>query len=282
MNRRRRRLERLRAAPFAIRSSPPADGGVDQPPEPPACPPGWSIGPPDFVGVGVQRCGTSRWYRLIADHPDVVGLGSGKELHYFDRFHSGGWKATDAADYHRYFPRPEGHIAGEWTPAYASAPWVPQLLAQSAPDARLLVLLRDPLERFLSGLQLDATVAARRGMPLSRYAPYEAFVRGLYHAQLTQLLRYFEREQVLVLQYERCVQQPATELNTTFEFLGLDASAVVPNLERHPRQQENKPIPEPEMSAAYVAAYEDDVMALATRFAEIDLSLWPNFAHLAK
>src|SRR5213595_3311651 len=62
-----------------------------QPLEAPECPPGWRTGPPDFVGVGAQRCGTSWWYRgTIRSHPQVVRIAKpGKELHYFDRFWGG-------------------------------------------------------------------------------------------------------------------------------------------------------------------------------------------------
>ena len=171
--------------PSAGVGAPEPNGGVDMPPAPPQVPPGWSTGPPDFVGVGFQRCGTTRWYNLIAAHPEVARPVAMKELHFFDRFHSGGFTEDDLAAYREYFPRPPGQKVGEWTPLYASAPWIPPLLARSAPEARLLMILRDPVERLISGLALDAAVAERRGMALSRHAPLGAFVRGLYHAELS-------------------------------------------------------------------------------------------------
>jgi len=165
------------------------DGGIDRPPDPPRCPEGWTTGPPHFIGVGVQRSGTTRWCNLISAHPEVVQGLAPKELHYFDRFYAGGFTGADAAAYHRYFPRPAERHTGEWTPLYMSAPWIPPLLARAAPQARLLALLRDPVERFVSGLALNGKVAARRGAPLSRYAPLEAFSRGFYHRQLAGLQR---------------------------------------------------------------------------------------------
>jgi sulfotransferase family protein len=259
------------------------DGGIDLPPPPPPCPAGWRTGPPDFVGVGVQRCGSSRWFRLIAAHPDVVEVRAAKELHYFDRYYAGGFTAADAAGYHVYFPRSgAGQMTGEWTPLYISAPWIPRLLAAAAPEARLLVLLRDPVERFRSALELNARVARKRGAPLSRYAPLEAFARGYYHAQLTALLRYFERSQVLVLQYERCTREPAPELARTLRFLGLSDIEFAPDLEEHPQRLAEKQPLDPDARAAYVGAYSDDVARLIEDFPEIDVGLWPNFAHLAE
>src|SRR5271167_2527938 len=128
--------------------------GIRVPPPPPACPAGWRTGPPDFVGVGAQRSGTTRWFDLIVAHPQVLApLATRKELHFFDRFHSDPLAPADAGAYAEYFPRPEGVLTGEWSPSYLPSPWVPAMLAATAPRARLLVLLRDPVERYISALQ---------------------------------------------------------------------------------------------------------------------------------
>lgn len=251
------------------------------PPPAPACPEGWQTGPPDFIGVGVQRCGTTRWFDLISSHPEIRRSSTAKELHYFDRFYASEFTSADVAGYHEYFPRGDGHKTGEWTPLYLSAPWIPRLLAVAAPNARLLVLLRDPVERYLSGLQLDASVASRRGAPLSRYAPLEAFMRGLYHAQLSGLLRHFDRSQLLVLQYERCTREPLAELRRTLEFLELEDTNYAPTLDAHPKRQPEKPALDPDTRDAYVQAYHEDVIELLNAFPEIDVRLWPNFAQLA-
>ncbi len=257
------------------------DGGIHTPPPPPPCPPGWRTGPPSFVGLGGQRCGTTRWFELLASHPEVVPPPAAKELDYFDRFYAGGFTAQDAAGYHVYFPRDGDRKVGEWSPLYMSAPWVPRMLAQAAPQTRLLVLLRDPVERLLSSLQHNARVAHQQGTPLSELAPLEGFMRGLYHAQLVQLLRYFDRSQLLVLQYERCTAEPLPQLRRTFEFIGLRDVDFVPDLDAHPHRQPRKPQLDEGTREAYVAAYREDVRALAASFTEIDLTLWPNFADLA-
>jgi hypothetical protein len=256
------------------------DGGIVGPQPVPPCPPGWQTGPPDFVGVGVQRCGTTRWIRLIASHPEVIWPPSAKELHYFDRFYVGGWTERDIEGYHRYFPRDEQRKVGEWTPLYMTAPWVPPLLAQAAPQARLLVLLRDPIERYLSGLQHGTGAAREQGVSLSQLAPLDALARGFYHIQLKGLLAHFDRSQILVLQYERCVREPLPELRKTFEFLGLRDIDFVPDLTIAPNRQPKKPGIDERALEAYVGAYREDVLALSEAFPEIDLALWPNFAHL--
>src|SRR5580693_5501902 len=81
--------------------------GVRTPPPAPGCPAGWRTGAPDFVGLGAQRSGTTRWFDLIVAHPQVAApIATRKELHYFDRFHSAPFTAADAAAYGTYFPRP--------------------------------------------------------------------------------------------------------------------------------------------------------------------------------
>jgi hypothetical protein len=258
-----------------------SDGGIRRPLPPPACPAGWQVGPPHFVGIGGQRCGTTRWFDLLASHPGVLPPFVAKELHYFDRFYTGGFGEADASAYHRYFPRPADRVTGEWTPGYLSAPWIPRLLAHAAPNARLLVLLRDPLERYLSGLEHDARMAAQQGAPLSSLAPMEAFARGFYHSQLTRALAHFDRSRVLVLQYERCVREPLAQLERTFAFLGLEQRAFLPDVTAKPHHQQNKPRLSEDVLGEYVEAYSGDVLRLAREFDEIDLTLWPNFAHLA-
>jgi hypothetical protein len=258
-----------------------ADGGVRLPLSPPACPAGWRTGPPDFVGVGAQRCGTTRWFDLIASHPEVVPPMVTKELHYFDRFYTGGFTADDSRRYGDYFPTSEGRKTGEWTPGYMSAPWIPPLLAAAAPRARLLVVLRDPVERYLSALEHDASMAAEQGARLPAIAPVEAFARGLYHAQLQHVLACFDRSQVLVLQFERCAREPLAQLQRTFAFLGLEDTKFAPDVTAKPHFQPDKPRLDERTLRAYVDAYAEDVQSLAEAFADIDLTLWPNFAHLA-
>ena len=108
--------------------------------------------------------------------------------------------------------------------------WTPALLREAAPEARLLVLLRDPVERFRSGRTLAEnrlTVGST-----ARAAANAAFNRGLYADQLLRLWRAFPREQVLVLQYERCVADARAQLARTFVFLGLEPdvpSAWIPD-----------------------------------------------------
>jgi hypothetical protein len=226
--------------------------------------------------VGAQRSGTTWWYDLVASHPGVHE-GVAKELHFFHRYSQRTFTTADADLYARYFPRPEGTQAGEWSPGYLAHFWAPPSLRLAAPDARVLVLLRDPVERYVSGLSLQSET--RRSGAASASA---AFRLGLYGSQLEYLFRFFPPEQVLVLQFERCVHDPVGEIRRTYEFLGLDA-AFTPRDLSSPRNaaRVEKPTIGDDHRRWLVSSYEPEVARVAELAPSLDLALWSNFARLA-
>jgi hypothetical protein len=247
----------------------------------PRHPSGWLVGPPDFVGVGAQRAGTTWWYDLVSDHPSVH-RGAVKECQFFERYFAAGFSASDLHSYHQQFPRPPGKLTGEWSPRYMHDFWTPPLLQRAAPDAKILVLLRDPLERYLSGLRHEFTsskraVRRRRRGYIQAMAVNDALDRSLYGPQLKRLFDCFDRAQVLVLQYERCRAAPAAELRRTYEFLGASPADHVPSFidERAGRSYSAIEVPGAAVEAARHVILDDlpDVQALVP---EIELALWPS------
>ena len=243
----------------------------------PDCPPGWRTGPPDFIGVGAQKAGTTWWYSLIEAHPRVTPR-TRKELHFFADFWHREFRDGDISRYHSYFPRPEGTLSGEWTPRYMSDFWTSTLLERAAPAAKILVLLRDPVARYVSGL----TVGLGDGLPpFHPDVAQDALARGFYHEQLVRLLECFAREQVLVLQYEICRRNVLAELTRTYRFLGVDDSFVPEGAHERVNPTEDKVDVPRETSERVAALYRNDVARLAEAFPEIDVTLWPPFADLA-
>jgi hypothetical protein len=254
-----------------------------QPVEVPPCPEGWRTGPPDFVGIGAQRSGTSWWYRGIEAHPRVVRVkGQRKELHYFNRFWTGEVPPDFAERYHSLFPRPPGAISGEWTPRYMYDYWSLPLLAEAAPDARVLVILRDPVERYRSGAARMVRLAEERERPLRLVEIADAMWRSFYFEQLSRLFELYSREQVLVLQFERCVEDPQGQMRSTCGFLELEPFDELPRQLLRERAARDKPSLPERMREELVARLSDDVERLARLCPEIELSLWPNFSHLAR
>jgi hypothetical protein len=249
-------------------------------PEPPPCPPGWEIGPPDFVGVGAQKAGTTWWFHLIAAHPDVhQDPGQRPELHFFDRFSHRWPTADDVARYHRLFPRPPGGIAGEKTPEYMADYWVPLMLKEAAPETHVLVMLRDPIERYRSA----QTHGIRKDWGQDRNTEMSAFLRGMYGDQLRRLYDTFPAERILVLQYERCAADPAGQLARTYAFLGLKPHVLSDEQLRRERNvsREGKVEIEPRRYDLLRRLYEPDVRGLPALVPDLDLSLWPHFRDAA-
>jgi hypothetical protein len=276
----------------------------------PPTPPGWRTGPPDFVGVGAQRSGSGWWYRVaLESHPRVIAeddvkavaplrsmpdssyrrfiptrrkvILGGKELHYFDRFWDGHVPPDLVEGYHRLFPRPEGGVSGEWTPRYMYDHWSMRLLHEAAPDARILVILRDPIERFRSGLAVRRKLRLSLGQTLDDVGA--AVSRSAYAEQLRRVFDFFPRERVLLLQYERCIADPIAEMERTCRFIGVEPLSEPPAelLERS-----SPPNPKPDLPSGIrkdlVARLARDVEQVVELCPEIDLGLWANFRELER
>jgi len=259
---------RRRVGPFA-----PWEAGF--PREARALQTGEMTGSPDFVGIGAQRSGTSWWFGLVVAHPDVSHRATiHKERHFFTPFATRAFGLEDIENYHRWFPRPEGTITGEWTPDYVYQPWVPPLLARAAPEAKILMLVRDPVERFLSGL---AHPRMTRSSPLGDVLS-EAVTRGFYASALRTWFDYFDSHQILVLQYEACAEDPVPQLRRTYLFLGLDADFVPTDLSQRvsPTLGEKSSL-DPDARRRLAALYSEDVDLLCRLVPDLELSRWPNF-----
>jgi hypothetical protein len=213
---------------------------------------------PSFLIIGAQRAGTTSLYHYLAAHPEVDRSTSGidgaawnKELHFFDdRFDQGlSWyRAAFPLASSRKLAEVRGRqlISGEATPYYLLHPLVPERVARTLPDVRLIALLRDPVERAYSHYQLmrrerrewlsfaeaiDAeekrlTGEAERILadPAYRSRKHRNFsyvTRGLYAEQLERWLEHFPREQLIVLRSEDLLARPAETYAQTLEFLGL-------------------------------------------------------------
>jgi hypothetical protein len=138
---------------------------------------------PDYVIIGAARSGTSFLARRLRRHPDVIPSFTTSEVHYFDLFHDRGERW-----YRMHFPRrstlqrlsaKNGRrvICGEKTPNYLQLGWVPAELEQMCPDVRLVVLLREPLDRAWSSYRMRE----RKGTiqpPFAAIVAAEAAVRA--------------------------------------------------------------------------------------------------------
>jgi hypothetical protein len=107
---------------------------------------------PDFLVIGAQRAGTTALYHALVRHPHILGAVADKEVHFFDLRYGDGMEAYRGAFPTRASVRRAGTgtRVGEATPYYLFHPAVPARVAAALPDARLIAVLRDPVERAWS------------------------------------------------------------------------------------------------------------------------------------
>lgn len=195
---------------------------------------------PDFAVIGAAKCGTTFLYKRLTQHPYVEPAAT-KELHFFDLLFDEGTEW-----YRRFFPQPrckDGRrtITGEATPLLAHH-LAPERMADVVPQARLIVLLRNPVDRAYSLYQhwrtrgvetltfeaaIEGESASLRGTsPHEDYAdladpPFEYLSRSVYVDQLVRWSEFFDREQMLVLKSEDFFERQRETLKHVYEFLGL-------------------------------------------------------------
>jgi len=204
-----------------------------------------------------------------------------KEIHFFNWLPRAEPLTDEARDrYERYFARPrDAGVVGEWTPCYMHVPGSLDLLAQAAPRALVLVILRDPVARYRSGVGRQRRLARDRNQPdIAPGVLEDQLARGFYSAQVARVLELFPRDRVLVLQYERCLANYEEERRRTYDFLGLDPEFRTPAprfLVRGPTDRPAEP-----QEARLAERYAPDALALARMLPEIDLRLWPSVAGL--
>lgn len=248
---------------------------------------GWSAGPPDFVAVGCGRAGSSWWWSLLQQHPDIVPsrLG-GKELHFFQHF---GWDGPDPASialYRQAFAVPPGARCGDGSFNYLTHPMAVGHLWRAAPETKLIAIVRNPVDRFIS--VYDRFVRIRlewlglRDERAHVQQMYSLWCEAVTHCRLADGVRAVQRRwdpsRVLVLQYERCRQDPQGELARTFRFLDVDDTFRPTEISR-PVNREHHVLGHPDAAgrARIAELFEADVDQTLALWPALDRSLWADF-----
>lgn len=204
---------------------------------------------PDFLIIGAQRCGTTSLYFYLSEHPNVVSAAT-KEVHFFDdRYDKGmGWyRAQFPTSVYKYLSAPMrryGFLTGEATPSYLFHPYAPKRISQALPRAKLIVILRNPVDRAYSQYWLRSTVsdetlsfedalrteeeriaAERQKLETDErqkdtFRRYSYLTRGIYVDQLQHWMSYYPKEQFFILRSEDFYKDPSTIVRQTLEFIG--------------------------------------------------------------
>jgi hypothetical protein len=200
---------------------------------------------PDFLIIGGLKCGTTSLFNYLMQHPQIKSP-SCKELFFFDRYYTRGERW-----YRAQFPTAlfrsgakDVTLTGEASPHYIQHPHVPERVFRLLPDVKLIALLRNPVDRAFSHykhsvrgkretLSFERAVAKEeeraegefeKAAKYPGYFPgpalHQAYLKkGVYADQLENWLKFFPREQLLVLQSEDLFQQPDETYKRVLAFL---------------------------------------------------------------
>jgi hypothetical protein len=182
---------------------------------------------PDFAIIGAGKSGTTFLYHLLTQHP-FVQPAAFKELHFFDLL----FEQESVEWYRQCFPTPrwkDGRrtITGEASPGYLFHPFGPERMVGVVPHARLIALLRNPVDRTYSAYHwrvengretrpFEEVIEAGFDDPDAKH-----LWRSIYVEHLLRWSEFFPKEQMLVLKSEDFFDNPKEALNRTFDFLGL-------------------------------------------------------------
>jgi hypothetical protein len=218
---------------------------------------------PDFFIVGHQKCGTTALYMMLQDHPQIY-MPAEKEPRFFipelhPQWVSGRKKPKRPASLEDYLSLFEAagpeQRAGEASPQYLRYADVPAAIAEVAPDARIIALLREPADflRSFHGQMLHNRIesqkdfqkamaledARRRGEQLPRGCRRQAWLLYSDHVRYVEQLRWFHRvfgeERVLVLAYEEYRRDNEAVVREVLRFLDVDDTLPI-------RQVDTKPL----------------------------------------
>lgn len=176
---------------------------------------------PTFLGIGVQRGGTTWLHTLLASHPDVYMPTRRKEIRFFERYYERGisWYST-------FFCPPEQaeryRAIGEISTQYYDCEACPQRIFTTLPQSKLIIMLRHPVNRAYSQYGFVVQRRNYRGsfqeFLASRSAALE---KGFYSRYLKQYLRYFDRNQILALVFEEVFVDMFNTKKTIADFLDI-------------------------------------------------------------
>lgn len=184
----------------------------------------------NFIGIGAQKCASTWLHDNLVGHPAVAMPAETKELDYFSCRYDFGrqW-------YESHFDAAPGVVArGEVSPSYLHNPGVVTRVADYNPHMRILLIVRDPIDRAISNHKHEVRIGHLRGPDLSFEFGLQnnpAYVeQGMYARHLRRWLSRFPSRQVLVLGFDDVVADPEQVYASACRFLRIDGAVTPPSL----------------------------------------------------
>jgi len=190
----------------------------------------------DYIGIGAAKSGSTWIARCLAEHPQVF-LADIKEIEYFNAYtnikNKKFCKIKNAIIPNKRFKKginwykkhftacKPGMIKGEFCNRYLIDPVAPKAIKDTFPDVKLIVVLRNPIDRTYSHYLMRKNFFKYETRSFEDAINEQPLYteRGMYYTQLKRYLKYFKREQLLILFLEDIKKNPEQEINKLFTFL---------------------------------------------------------------
>lgn len=199
---------------------------------------------PDFFIVGAAKSGTTSLWYYLGQHPQIFmtkDIGE-KELGFFCDHYG----LSNIDQYLNFFKgAKKDQLIGEACHAYLSSPESPELIYNANPNAKIIVILRNPVDRayslyswmvnhgyehastFEKALKLEKKRKVKFELESKKSAPiyfrnYYYFESGLFEDQIKRYLKIFPRKSIQILTFDEFVENPSGILNRIQKFLGVE------------------------------------------------------------
>lgn len=183
---------------------------------------------PDFLVVGPQKCATTWLSDCLYDHPDIR-MPESDFVHYFDMFYH-----KNIRWYQDYFSEYDGESAvGELTRTYIRDEKVPERIAKTLPEVKLIFTLRNPIDRAFSHWWHEKSKNKHSfdfEEVLENFDLYQNWiVPGLYHRHLMRFSEYFPEEQIKICFFDDLVEDDKQYVQDVYSFLDIN-DEYIPSL----------------------------------------------------
>jgi hypothetical protein len=187
---------------------------------------------PDYLYIGTSKAGSTWLFRTLKWHPQIYAY-PGKNLGFFSTRFENGW------DWYlsNFKPEPQHKAVGEISHSYLASDKAPARIKDLLPDVKMIVTLRDPVERTFSDYLDRVKNGGMTGTFEEELARDPGLVnRSRYGTQLSRYLELFDRDQIHISVFDDLAANPNAFASGIFEFLGVDVLPL-------PAKIENKVLP---------------------------------------
>jgi len=177
----------------------------------------------DVFGIGPQKAASTWIYRCLEEHQEVACPPT-DSIHYYNIHYARGeeW-------YFRFFKDAQsGQVLFDPTPAYIRSLWAPRRIAKDNPEAKIICVLRNPIDRAFSHYwheKKKGKIAFEFEEVTENYDLFSSWIEpGLYAEHLERYLKHFSRDQILCLPFQLLKQDDGEFLRRILDFIEVDSS----------------------------------------------------------